>query len=252
MCKSFTPGRVAQNGFLGALLASRGFTSAEQAIEGKAGLARVMTGNAPTASMLSGLGRAPFEIEANIHKPFPCAIVTHAAIDGCLHLRNSHKFKIASVDRVVLTVSPIALELAGNPNPSTGLESKFSLQHTAALALVNGRVSFHDFNDRVAKDEKLKAFRSKIGIRADRALSKLQAHVEIHFDDGTVISDRVQHALGSADNPMSDEGLEEKLIDLAEGIVPVECIRNLIETCWKVERLPDISTFLDLAAQKPT
>jgi 2-methylcitrate dehydratase PrpD len=251
MCKSFTPGRVAQNGFLGALLASRGYSSAEQAIEGKTGLAHVMTGNVPTASMLSNLGRAPFEIEANIHKPFPCAIVTHAAIDGCLNLLSSHEFSIASIDRVALTVSPVALELAGKPNPSTGLESKFSIQHTVALALVKRRVSYRDFSDQVARDQELKAFRSKIDVSADRAFSKLQAYIEIHLEDGTVLSHRVDDPLGSAGNPMSDEGLEDKLVDLAEGIIPAQNIRNLIDACWKVEHLQDISTFLDLTAQKP-
>jgi len=244
MCKSFTPGRVGQNGFLAAHLARRGFTSAEQALEGKTALASVMTATVPAASTVAGLGHAPFEITANIHKPFPCAIVTHAAIDGCLQLRNAHDFEIESVDHVRLAVSPIALELAGNSSPTSGLEAKFSIFHTVALALVKGRVSYRDFSDQTVADAEVISFRSKIRADADDRLSKLQARIEIHLKDGRVLSRSVRHALGSADNPMTDQDLAEKLMDLASGVV--SAARAIIDACWKVDRLSDMSELVNL------
>ena len=104
MCKSFTPGRTARNGYLAAMLAARGVAGAERGIEGDKGLAMVMTGRPAEPGVLQELGRR-FEIMHNIYKPFACAIVSHAAIDGALQLRKSHAFTADEVERVHLLVS---------------------------------------------------------------------------------------------------------------------------------------------------
>src|SRR6185436_6747907 len=161
MCKSFTPGRAAQNGYLAAMLAARGFDSAERAVEGDKGLAMVMTGRLPEKEILQGLGQR-FEIMHNIYKPFACAIVSHAAIDGALRLRKSHAIAADQVSRVQLLVNPQTLALAGKRDPRTGLESKFSVYHGVALALLHGDADPRRFEDGYARDPALAELRARV------------------------------------------------------------------------------------------
>jgi len=247
MCKSFTPGRTAQNGYLAALLAASGFDSAKRAIEGDKGLAMVMTGRPAEQEILQGLGER-FEIMHNIYKPFACAIVSHAAIDGALRLRNLHGFAADQVGQVDLLVSPPTLALAGKRDPRTGLESKFSVYHGVALALLHGDADPRRFEDADALDPALAALRARVTAKTDARLAKDQAEVSITLADGRELKTRVEHAVGSLVNPMSDADLDEKFRGLCGGVLPKEKIERLLELCRDCERLADASVIAQAAA----
>lgn len=247
MCKSFTPGRTAQNGYLAAMLAARGFDSAERGIEGDKGLAMVMTGRPPEPDILQELGRR-FEIMHNIYKPFACAIVSHAAIDGALQLRKSHAFTADKVERVHLLVSPPTLALAGKRDPRTGLESKFSVYQGVALALRYGDADPRRFEDSYARDPALAALRARVTAETDAGLAKDQAEVTIALTDGRAVKTRIEHAVGSLVNPMSDDDLDDKFRGLCEVALPANQIEQLITLCRDCERLPDASILALTAA----
>src|SRR5437868_2064929 len=83
MCKSFHPGRAAQNGMTAALLAKQNFTSSDRVLEAPRGFAHVMSVARNFDEITQGLGEH-FEISLNTYKPFACGIVIHPAIDGCV------------------------------------------------------------------------------------------------------------------------------------------------------------------------
>jgi 2-methylcitrate dehydratase PrpD len=247
MCKSFTPGRTAQNGYLAAMMAARGFDSAEQGIEGDKGLAMVLTGRPPEAEILHGLGER-FEIMHNIYKPFACAIVSHAAIDGALRLRKSHAFTVDKIAHVQLLVSPPTLALAGKRDPRTGLESKFSVYQGVALALLYGDADPRRFEDSYARDPALATLRARIGAETDTRLAKDQAEVTIALSDGREVNMRVEHAVGSLVNPMSDADLDDKFRSLCEVALPKPKIEHLLELCRGCETLADAGAIAEAAA----
>jgi hypothetical protein len=47
----------------------------------------------------------------------------------------------------------------------------------------------------------------------------------------------VEHAIGSLEAPMSDQALERKFADLADGIIPADRGRRAMDLCWGVDRL---------------
>jgi 2-methylcitrate dehydratase PrpD len=240
MCKSFTPGRAAQNGYLAAMLAARGFDSAERGIEGEKGLAMVMTGQPAEDDILGGFGER-FEIMFNIYKPFACAIVSHAAIDGALQLRKTHGLTADNVASVKLRVSPPTLALAGKRDPRTGLESKFSVYHAVALALRYGDADPRRFEDRYALEPALAKLRARVSAETDAKLAKDQAEVAITLSDGREVKTRVEHAVGSLVNPMSDVDLDDKFRGLCDEILSKEQAERLLELCRKCEQLEDAS-----------
>jgi 2-methylcitrate dehydratase PrpD len=61
--------------------------------------------------------------------------------------------------------------------------------------------------------------------------------MSVTLNDGRVLNKRIEHAIGSLENPMSDADLERKFRDLADGILPREQTAKVMELCWKVEGL---------------
>lgn len=243
MCKSFTPGRAAQNGMLAAMLAKNGFDSARAPIEGSKGLARVLMNIAAPESLVANLGTA-FEISYNAYKPYACAIVCHAAIDACQRLRARYQLTPADVRTITVKVPPQAIELAGNPSPQTGLESKFSVSHAVALALSYDDVAPKHFSDQLARDPLLVASRDRVIVVPVATMRKDQAEATIETSDGRTLSERVDHAIGSLQNPLPDAGIERKFRQLSEDVIGAERSQRLIDLCWSLPSLLDVKVLI--------
>jgi 2-methylcitrate dehydratase PrpD len=238
MTKSFHPGRAAQNGLLAAFLAEKGYTSSLQGIEAKCGWARLVSAKQDWQAITDGLGEH-YEIYRNTYKPFACGLVVHPVIDGCIQLRNEHNLTAGMIERIALDVDPIVLELTNKKTPQTGLEGKFSVYYAAALAIVAGRAGEAEFSDNMVRDPVITALRDRVSVTANPSVAKQQARVRIHLRDGRVLERFITEAVGSLKNPMSDMALEAKFMDLAEGVLPFDRTRRLIDLCRSLERLAD-------------
>ena len=168
MAKSFHPGRAAANGLQAALLAEAGFTAAEDAIEGRRGWAEILSTRFDPGQITEDPARR-FEISANTYKPFACGIVIHPVIDACLRLRAAHALAPEAVRFIELSVHPLVLELTGKTAPATGLESKFSVFHAAAVAIVRGGGGEAEFSDEAARDPRVVALRARAREHRSRA-----------------------------------------------------------------------------------
>jgi len=240
MTKSFHPGRAAQNGLTAAFLASKNYTSSNQGIEALRGWANVLSTARNYAEITEGLG-AHYEISINSYKPFPCGIVIHPAIDGCIQLRNEHKLTPGQIERVELRVHPLVLELTGKKSPQTGLEGKFSVYHAVAAAIVDGVVGEKQFSDRAVRDPEIVALRERIVATVDRSIAEDQVRIVITLRDRSRMEKYVEHATGSAKNPMTDAQLEAKFAGLAEGVLPPDRTRRAMDLCWKVANLRKVA-----------
>ena len=246
MCKSFVHGRAAQNGMSAAFLANHGFTSSERAIEAPRGFARVLAPDHRLEEVTDGLGER-FEILSNTYKPHACGVVVHPVIDGCIQLREARSLASGQVVSVALRVHPLALKLAGIREPRGGLESKWSIYHSAAVALCDGAAGEGQYTDARVDDPAVKRLREKVSAQADALLREDEAHVRIVMADGRVFEQHVDHAAGSADNPMSDQALDAKFRTLAEGVLPGERVEALLGRCRAVAGLGNVAELARLA-----
>ena len=239
MCKPFHPGRAAQNGLTAALLAAKNFTSTEQALEAAEGFAFTMSDEQDFAQVTERLGES-FEVTRNTYKPFACGIVTHPIIDGCIQLRDASGLTADDVAGVELRVNPLVLKLTGKKAPTTGLESKFSIYHASAVAIIRGAAGPREFSDEIVRDPAVIALRERVTAEVDEAVSEEEAFVTIRLRDGRVLSRHVEHAIGSVENPLSNDVLEKKFMGQAEGTLIDRQLRELIDTCWKIETLGSV------------
>jgi 2-methylcitrate dehydratase PrpD len=236
MTKSFHPGRAAQNGLTAALLAAQNYTSSNQGIEAARGWANVLSTARNYTEITGDLG-GHFEISLNSYKPFPCGVVIHPAIDGCLQLRVQYRLTADQIERIELKVHPLVLELTGKRTPQAGLEGKFSVYHAVAAAIVYGRVGEAQFSDQAVRDRATVALRDRVAAAVDRTIAEDQVRIIVTLKDGRRLEKYIEHAIGSAKNPMTDAGLEAKFTGLAEGILPAGRVRKLMDLCWNIEKL---------------
>jgi 2-methylcitrate dehydratase PrpD len=236
MCKPFHPGRAAQNGMTAAFLASKNFTSSERGIEAPRGFANVLATARNYDEITNGLGKT-WEVALNTYKPFACGIVIHPIIDGCVQLRNEHKLKAGDIESIALKVHPLVLELTGKKTPQVGLEGKFSVFHSAAVAIIHGEGGEDVYSDACVRDPQVIALRDKVSAAVDKSVHEDAAHVTIKLKDGRTLEKHVEHAIGSLARPMSDADLEAKFRKFAQGILPAAGTDALIKLCWTLEKL---------------
>ncbi|MES2561878.1 MAG: MmgE/PrpD family protein, partial [Pseudomonadota bacterium] len=249
MCKSLHPGAAARNGLCAALLAERNFDSSECGIEAPRGWAHVLSTKFEPTVITDGLGEH-FELSRNMYKPYPCGLVVHAVIDGCIALKRAHNIRPADIQRVELRVHRLVLELTGKKTPITGLEGKFSVYHAAAIGFIFGRANESEYADEVVRNPEVTAVRNRVIATIDPAVkSYLAAYVTVTLNDGRVLEHHVPHALGTLQRPMSDADLEAKFRALVQPILSKARTDELIKLCWNAERLDDIGVIARAAAQ---
>ena len=246
MCKSFHAGKAASNGVLAALLAERGFDSTQEIIEGKRGFSRIYSDTAAPEQLTAGLNDG-WLIESNGHKPYACGVVLHPLIDAVVAIRNRDGIDPADVSEINLWVNPLVLSITGVIDPSTGLQSKFSTLHSAAVALVDGTAGIAQYSDAKATDPVIAALRKKVRPVAVDSLRKDEAHAEIVASSARH-SVHIAHASGTADNPMSDAAIEAKFLANATPVIGAECAGRAAALVWSLEKQPDAGVLIALLA----
>jgi 2-methylcitrate dehydratase PrpD len=243
MAKSFHAGHAARNGYVSAVLAKSGFTAAERAIEGPRGFAAVLASKYDLSKITDGLG-TDFQIRRNTYKPYPCGIVVHPTIDGCIDLFRDYRPDLQSIKTVRVRVAPLVLDLCNKRDITHGLDSKYSVYHSAAIGLVRGKAGLQEFSDSAANDPAIKLVRERVMAVADPSLTEDQAQIEIELADGRKLSRFVEQSLGNLRRPLTDRQLEDKFRDQAAGRLSNGRVEQLIELCWSLEGLQNVNELI--------
>src|SRR5262249_21961312 len=244
MCKSFHAGKAAQNGVLAALLAERGFDSTQEIIEGRKGFCRMYSDTAAPERLTAGLGQS-WLIEANGHKPYACGVVLHPLIDAVMAIRNREHIDPAAVSEISLRVHPLVLSITDVAVPSTGLQSKLSAVHSAAIALIDGTAGIAQYSDAKATDPIVAALRRKTKAVADATLGSDEAYASI-VAEGKRHEIHIPHASGTAANPMSDAAIEAKFLANATPVIGGGRAQSVVEFAWTLERRGDVGDLMAL------
>jgi 2-methylcitrate dehydratase PrpD len=245
--KSVGVGNAARNGLLAALLAAKNFSGPAEPLNGSQGFYNALA-EAPNLALLSeGLGKS-WEIMKTSYKPYPCGFVLHAALDCVLDWRSENPS--AEVTKVVVTGNPLLGIRADRPKISTSAQSQVSVQHALAAALVTGKAGVEQFSDACVNDPRVVALRGKVQVLHDESFATVASSVEITTADGQVHKLLQKAARGSDDNPMTDQGLEQKLRDAASDWDASHDVGPLIDAIWHLDKAADIAKLAALAVPR--
>jgi len=237
MTKSFHPGRAGQNGLTAALLARAGYTSSPRALEAERGWLKVLSSACDTEAITGPA--PPWEILNNSYKPFACGLVVHPVIDGCLRLRAAHGLTAETIERIEAVVHPRVMDVTAIREPTTGLQGKFSVYHAAAVAIAEGAAGEREFGDEIVRAPRIAQLRRRVAVEIDPAVGKAQAHVAIVLKGGARHAVFVEHAVGSVQNPMSDQMIEDKFRGLTEGMLAGAQADKILDLCRGADKLVD-------------
>ena len=236
--KSVSVGNAARNGLLAALLAAENFDGPAEPLTGAQGYYHALNETADLSLLASGLGET-WEILGTAYKPYPCGFVIHPVLDCVLDWRRANP--AAVVEKVVVTGNPLLAVRTDRPDISTGREAQVSTQHAVAVALAIGKAGVDEFTDASVNDPKVSALRGKVSVRRNEAFATTSAAADITTADGKVQKVSQHAARGSAENPMSDADLEEKLRTAGAEAIPGRDMAPLIAAIWQLDQAEDIS-----------
>jgi hypothetical protein len=91
------------------------------------------------------------------------------------------------------------------------------------------------------------ALRDRVVATVDPAIHEDQVRAVVTLRDGRRLEKFIEHMVSSVENPLSDRQLEGKFLDLADGVLPSDRARALMDLCWRIEELPGAAAVAEAA-----
>ena len=248
MCKPLHAGKAAYHGALAARLAQRGFTARGDIIECAQGFARTHSPDFHPERALATPERG-FHILNNLFKYHAACYMTHAPIEAARKLREQHGVKPEQIARIRLVLDETCDRICNIAAPRTGLEAKFSLRLTTAMALAGvdtGGLS--SYSEETAADANLIALRDKVEFDFRNRVSNTVADMELVLTDGRSVSTSYDAGVPASDIDEQGRRLAEKFSSLAEPILGRANANDLSGEIGRLEALPDLRALMRLCA----
>jgi 2-methylcitrate dehydratase PrpD len=240
--------RGALSGLMAALLAQQNFVATREFLTAKdGGLYHAYVNGGLPDVVTADLGQR-FELEQIALRLWPSATVIQGLATAIFQLVETHKINAAQVRKIRIGISQTAFDLHGGFSTYKGkFEALLSAHYTAAIILHDHALTLAQFEPNRYDDPKLRAFAAQqIEVYADPAIKGSGAQVEIARDDGTVLSARCQHPLGSFENPLSRAQIEQKFRTYAAGVISDADAAAVVNAIDRLEEFGAIGQLMDL------
>jgi 2-methylcitrate dehydratase PrpD len=241
MCTGLIAAHTAMSGLAAALLAERGFTSSPAPVETKHGFAAAFSHDPDIGALVRGLGDS-FDLLGLIYKPYPAAVVVNPVIDACLALHGPVRSEGADIRTITLRVNPTAAAIADRKHPADSLAAQLSLQHWAAAAIAFGDTGTEALTLPRLRDPRIANLREKVALSPSADFAPDAARVTLLLADGTTLDSDVEHCIGSASRPLTDDQIEEKFRRQVEAVFSTATSNEVLAVCRNIESVSDVGT----------
>ncbi|HKF19774.1 MAG TPA: MmgE/PrpD family protein [Candidatus Dormibacteraeota bacterium] len=246
MAKPLHAGKAAADGLLAATLAAAGFTANPAVLEAPQGLAEAAAGGELASSLLAG-HEDRFLIRDTLFKYHASCYLTHAAINAALALREQvGPDQVAGVE---VTVAPEVLNVCNITRPGTGLEGKFSLRATTAMALLGDDTADpRSYSDARMADADLVSLRDRVHVTAADGRASTRATVAVTAGDGRRFTADEDTGEPARDLDRQRERLTAKFYALAEPVLGPARARALHAAVRRIETVSSVRDLLTLTS----
>jgi len=229
----------ARNGVNAALVVHSGWTGVDDILSGPNNFVESYNPKADPAGMVDQLGEA-YGVTQTTLKKWTTGGPIQAPLDAMENLYKRQPFKADQVKQVVVRVATSAAYTVNNRDMPD-----ICLQHLVAVMLLDKTVSFRAAHDKPRmQDPTVLRERAKIQLVPDEELEKLipvrVAIVEVTLNDGTRLSERVEHVRGTPENPMTTEEVVAKARELMTPVLGAGNCSKLIERVMGLQDVKDI------------
>lgn len=199
------------------------------------------------------LGR-PWAITQATVKNHSCCGHTFAAVDAALALRRQG-LSPQDVSQIEVATYGTATKVAGNPDPRTAFEAKFSTAYCVAAALSLGSVRLRAFEEERLSDPLLRDLVQKTTLSVDPQYDasfprQRAARVRVVDRAGQVHEHARSTRKGDPDDPLTDEELREKFDDLTFPVLGESSASTLGRSLWSLAKLDDVRSLAAAAVPR--
>jgi 2-methylcitrate dehydratase PrpD len=236
--------RGALSGLMAALLAQQDFLASQQFLTAKdGGLYNSYSNGGRPEAALADLGNR-WELDQIALRLWPAASSLQGMVTAMFDIVEKHDIRSDQIKALRIALSPTVFELHGIfPSYKAKFEALLSAHYVAA-AIVHDRVlTLAQFEPARYDEAKLRAFAQRVEVRADPALSGVQAVVDVETTAGKSYSQRCEHPRGSPENRLSRPEVERKFRTYAAARLAQ---RQVDEVIAMVERLEDLGSVCPL------
>jgi aconitate decarboxylase len=240
MTKCTHCGNAAASGLDAALLAQRGFTANPDVLEAHKGVIATFYANRFDEERLLAYGKSWRVVDPGLAiKLFPSQFGTHYAINAGLDI---HKLAGgASRIKKVRIVAPV-MNYVDRPQPVTGLAGKFSLQYTAAAAILDGKVGIDTFTNERRFRADMVDLLGKVTLVQDESIVGDFHHMHIAIEADLAGGERVSAICRQPKGswgvpPLATADHREKLLDCFHRALPAAQVGAVIDLFERLETL---------------
>jgi len=232
-------GMPARNGVTAALLVKSGWNGVDDIFSGPDNFFAAYSPKAQPEKLIEKLGER-YEITQTDIKKWSVGSPIQGPLDAIEAIREKKPFEADQVKKVTVRLAPSVATVVDNRDIPD-----ICLQHLVAVMLIDKTVSFHAAHDKPRmQDAAVQKQRAKVNLVRDEELAKLlplrETVVEIEFNDGKRLSERVSAVRGTPRNPMGRDEVIDKARDLITPVLGRESCTRLIDTVLEIEKLTEI------------
>jgi len=224
--KRLQAGHPAMCGIIAALMAQKGFNGPSEIIEGRDGFMQAYSYNREydTTWITKDLGTTWHFASSSI-KYYPCCRYSGGHLDACLDIvkryrPDASKIKAVHIRSSDYTIRLLTLPLERKLKPLTVVDAQFSMPWQASIALIDGKINVDTFTDgNLARPDVLQLMKRVDWVIDEEFERRYPEHyscaVTVVMEDGTEYTSVINDPKGDFRNPLTQQEIEQKFIDLA-------------------------------------
>ena len=250
--EDLTVGHESRRAILSALIAEKGILGSRDILEGERGIINVLDAK---PELPTGLGKR-YRIVECYFKPYPACRFLHASIEATMNLKKQYDIAVSEIEKVTVRTNTSSSRRASYVITSH-VHAIFSHPYQVATVLIDGHPSLPVQWSEKIRHPSFEGLLKRIEMAVDPEYEEMFLHrsidcppwpaeVEVLMQNGKSYRAEVLSPKGDPANPMTQEEVKDKFVQLTEGVLSSNRQAEVLETLDHLEKLAEISNLVKL------
>jgi len=197
--------------------------------------------------LVAGLGEE-FAIVENYFKPYPTCRFTHPALDALEGILREKKISPEEISRVSVSSFKAAVHTSTKA-PANVEAMRFSVPYLIAARLCRGAINLGTLDHAIVRDPQVVELAGRVQMSASEEYERMRparnpAKVTLHLKEGQDMTHEVLNCLGDPLEPMPQEALVRKFLDLATPVLGKNRTEDFVEKFQTIESVDNVRPLL--------
>lgn len=240
-------GYMSEIGVRGALAAKLGYTGPHDILDGDTGFWRMACFDGCDFDEMTSMLGSDYKVLRVGFKSYPCCWNIHSTIDAAHEIISEQHLEVEGIDRIIVgKLLRFSLPPWDDYQPKTMGSAIYSIPYSLAVALTGPNPGPEWFNEQTLRDPKILSLARKIRLEEDPEVTYPEnSSVEIS-SKGKMYKKIVAHPRGHPENPISEDELKEKFMNLALNRLDRKRAIRVLDMILNLDKVKDISALTAL------